>query len=121
MPGQIVSHESYLRIDVDFISLEDCFKAFRRGIDYREQNDAEDILVICNTDDCVEYQTKNGDSFLLTYDPIHKVMVMRMFFEEGDKVLKPLYIYNQREYQIACEFVRRIMGDKMDLMEEWLS
>ena len=121
MPGKIVPHETHLRVDTEFIELKDCFEAFRRGVEYREKNDSEDILVISNTTDLVEYQLKNGDSFIVTYDPIHRIIVMRGFFHEGDVVLKPLYIYNNREYQIACEFLRQIMHDKIDLKKEWLA
>lgn len=121
MPGKIVPHETYLRIDTEFIELKDCFEAFRRGVEYREKNDIDDILVICNAPDIIEYQLKNGDSFIVTYDPIHRIIVMRVFLHDEDITIKPVYIYNNREYQIACEFLRQIMHDKIDLKDEWIA
>lgn len=114
----IQSYDDHLRVDVDYISLKDCFEAFRRGVEHRD-NTLGDILLITNSPDTIEYQTSLGDSYLITYDPIHKVMVMRAFLRDDD-VLKPLYIYNQREYQIACEFLRSIMHEKIDLKGDWL-
>lgn len=121
MPGKIVTHDTHLTIDTDFMSLESCFNAFRRGVGYREQNDVDEILVICNTEDCVEYQTKLGDSVIITYDPVHSVIVMRIFVYTNDTVLKPLYVRNHREYQIACEFLRQVMSEKIDVKEEWIA
>lgn len=120
MPGKIVSHETFLTIDTEFIDLKQCFEAFRRGVKLQDKS-GEDILVICNSIDTIEYQLKNGDSFLITYDPVHRVIAMRMFLHEEDQVLKPLYIYNNREYQIACEFLRQIMGNRVEIDEEWLA
>lgn len=120
MPGKIVAHNTHLRIDTEFIELKDCFEAFRRGVEYREKNDVDDILVICNAPDIIEYQLKNGDSFIVTYDPIHRIIVMRVFLHDEDITIKPIYIYNNREYQIACEFLRQIMHDKIDLKDEWI-
>jgi len=121
MPGKIVAHDRYLTIDTEFMSLERCFNAFRRGMAYREQNDVDEILIICNTEDCVEYQTKLGDSVVITYDPVHYVIVMRIYVHTNDTVLKPLYIRNYREYQIACELLRQVMNEKIDVKEEWLA
>ena len=120
MPGKIVSHETFLTIDTEFIDLKQCFEAFRRGVELKDKS-GEDILVVCNSIDTIEYQLKNGDSFLLTYDPVHRVIAIRMFLYEGDQVLKPLYIYNNREYQIACEFIRQIMGNRIEIDKEWLA
>nr|DAN77392.1 MAG TPA: hypothetical protein [Caudoviricetes sp.] len=36
----IQSHEDHLRVDVDYISLKDCFEAFRRGVEHHA-NDSE--------------------------------------------------------------------------------
>lgn len=119
MPGKIVSHETFLTIDTEFIDLKQCFEAFRRGVEFQEKS-GEDILVICNSIDTIEYQLKNGDSFLITYDPVHRVIAMRMFLHEGDQMLKPMYIYNNREYQIACEFIRQVLSANLELKEEWL-
>lgn len=121
MPGKIVAHDTHLRIDTEFIELKDCFQAFRRGVEYREKNDVDDILVICNAPDIIEYQLKNGDSFVVTYDPIHRIIVMRVFLHDEDITIKPIYIYNNREYQIACEFLRQVMHDKIDLKDEWIA
>lgn len=120
MPGKIIANHTHLRIDTEFIELGDCFEAFRRGVEYKEKNDVEDILVICNTTDLIEYQLKNGDSVIVTHDPIHRIMVMRMFLHDENITVKPIYIYNNREYQIACEFLRQILHDKIDLKKEWL-
>lgn len=120
MPGKIVPYDTYLRIDTEFIDLASCFEAFRRGVEYHDKNDTDETLVICNTPDLIEYQLKNGDSFIVTYDPIHQIIVMRMFLHDEDITIKPIYIYNNREYQIACEFLRQIMHDKIDLKKEWL-
>ena len=119
MPGTLVAHDKYMTIDTDFIDLAECFKGFRRGVEYREKNDVDEILVICNTEDCVEYQTKLGDSVIITYDSVHSVIVMRIFVYTNDTVLKPLYVRNHREYQIACEFLRQVMSKKIDVKEEW--
>ena len=120
MPGKIVPYDTYLRIDTEFIDLASCFEAFRRGVEYRDKNNIGETLVICNTPDLIEYQLENGDSFIVTYDPIHQIIVMRMFLHDEDITIKPIYIYNNREYQIACEFLRQIMHDKIDLKKEWL-
>lgn len=120
MPGKIVPYDTYLRIDTEFIDLASCFEAFRRGVEYRDKNDIDETLVICNTPDLIEYQLKNGDSFIVTYDSIHQIIVMRMFLHDEDITIKPIYVYNNREYQIACEFLRQIMHDKIDLKKEWL-
>ena len=45
---------------------------------------------------------------------------MRLFLHDENVTVKPIYIYNNREYQIACEFLRQIMHDKIDLKKEWL-
>ena len=120
MPGKIVPYDTYLRIDTEFIDLASCFEAFRRGVEYRDKNDIDETLVICNTPDLIEYQLKNGDSIIVAYDPIHQIIVMRMFLHDEDIIIKPIYIYNNREYQIACAFLRQIMHDKIDLKKEWL-
>ena len=120
MPGKIVPHDTYLRIDTEFIDLASCFEAFRRGVEYRDKNGIDETLVLCNTPDLIEYQLKNGDSFIVTYDPIHQIIIMRMFLHDENITIKPIYIYNNREYQIACEFLRQIMHDKIDLKKEWL-
>lgn len=118
MPGQLVSHETYLSIDVEFIGLRECFEAYRRGMEYAEANNG--TLVITNAPDTLECQTKNQDSVLLTLDEIHNVLVMRIFLAD-DRIIKPIYIYNQREYQIACEFHRQILKGDLEPKEEWLS
>lgn len=121
MPGKIVPHENYIRIDTEFIELKDCFEAFRRGVEYKDKNGIEDVLFVTNSIDTIEYQLKNGDCFIVTYDPIHRIIVMRAFLHDEDIVIKPIYIYNNREYQIACDFLRQIMHNKIDLKKEWLA
>ena len=123
MSGQIIAHEDHLTVDVDFMDLKDYFNAFRKSIRYREEHDfgREEILVICDTEDCIEYQTKEGDSFIGTYDPVNKTITFRVFIYTEDKVLKPIYITNYREYQVACDFVRKIMEDKLNLKGEWIA
>ena len=119
--GKLVVHEKHMTIDGDFLSLEDCFEAFRRSVEYAESHRLEETLVISSSIDTVEFQRGNGNSVLATYDDIHKVIIMRIFLNEGDVVIKPIYIYNNREYQIACEFLRQIMHDKIDLKDEWIA
>ena len=45
---------------------------------------------------------------------------MRLFLNEGDVVIKPIYIYNHSEYQTACSFMRQVLGGQLDLKKEWL-
>lgn len=118
--GKLIVHENRLTIDGDFLSLEDCFEAFRRSIEYTETSVSDDILVIGNSIDTIEFQRPNGNSVLATYDDVHKVMIMRIFLNEGDRVIKPIYIYNHREYQIACNFMRQVMSDGLNVKDEWL-
>lgn len=118
--GKLVAHATRLTIDGEFLSLEDCFEAFRRSIEYAEANTRDEIIVICNSIDTIEYQRDNGNSVLATYDDLHKVMIMRIFLNEGDQVIKPIYIFNHREYQIACDFMRQVTSANLELKEEWL-
>lgn len=118
--GKLVPHKDHLTIECEFLSLKDCFEAFRRSIEYAETSVSDDILVISNSIDTIEFQRPNGNSLLATYDEVHKVMIMRIFLDEGDRVIKPIYIYNHREYQIACNFMRQVMSVNLDLKEEWL-
>lgn len=118
--GKLVVHEKRLTIDGDFLSLEDCFEAFRRSIEYAEENLVDEALIICNSVDTIEYQRTNGNSVLTTYDDVHKVMIMRIFLNEGDIVIKPIYIYNHSDYQVACNFMRQVLGGNLDLKNEWL-
>ena len=119
--GKLVAHATRLTIDGEFLSLEDCFEAFRRSIEYAENNLADEALIICNSIDVIEFQKPNGNSMIVTYDPVHKVMIMRIFLHEGDIVIKPIYIFNHREYQIACNFMRQVLSANLDLKEEWLA
>ena len=121
MPGKIVAHDTHLRIDTEFIELKDCFEAFRRSVEYAESHDIDDTLVISSSIDTVEFQRANGNSVLATYDDIHKVLIMRLFLNEGDVVIKPIYIYNHSEYQTACSFMRQVLGGQLDLKKEWLA
>lgn len=118
--GKLVAHATRLTIDGELLSLEDCFEAFRRSIEYAEAHTRDEIIVICNSIDTIEYQRDNGNSVLATYDDLHKVMIMRIFLDEGDVVIKPIYIFNHREYQIACNFMRQVLRENLDLKEEWL-
>lgn len=118
--GKLVAHATRITIDGEFLSLEDCFEAFRHSIEYAEVNTRDEIIVICNSIDTIEYQRDNGNSVLATYDDLHKVIIMRIFLNEGDQVIKPIYIFNHREYQIACDFVRQVTSGNLDLKEEWL-
>lgn len=118
--GKLVAHPNRITIDGEFLSLEDCFEAFRRSIEYAENNLADEALIICNSIDTIEFQKPNGNSVIVTYDPIHKVMIMRIFLHEGDVVIKPIYIFNHREYQIACNFMRQVLSWNLDLKKEWL-
>ena len=118
--GKLVAHPNRITIDGEFLSLEDCFEAFRRSIEYAEEHTRDEIIVICNSIDTVEYQRDNGNSVLLTYDDVHKVMIMRIFLNEGDQVIKPIYIFNHREYQIACDFMRQVTSANLKLKKEWL-
>lgn len=118
--GKLVAHADHLTIDVEFLSLEDCFEAFRRSIEYAEEHTRDEIIVICNSIDTIEYQRDNGNSILATYDDLHNVIIMRIFLNEGDQVIKPIYIFNYREYQIACNFMRQVTSANLDLKEEWL-
>ena len=119
--GKIVVHEKRLTIDGDFLSLEDCFEAFRRSVEYAESHRTQEIIVICNSVDTIEYQETNGNSILVTYDDVHKVMIMRVFLNEGDVVIKPIYIYNHSDYQTACSFMRQVISADLDLKKEWLA
>ena len=119
--GKLVVHEKYMTIDGEFLSLEDCFEAFRRSVEYAESHDIDDTLVISSSIDTVEFQRANGNSVLATYDDVHKVIIMRIFLNEGDVVIKPIYIYNHSEYQTACSFMRQIMVANLDLKKEWLA
>jgi len=119
--GKIFVHEKRLTIDGDFLSLEDCFEAFRRSVEYAESHDIDGTLVISSSIDTVEFQRANGNSVLATYDDIHKVLIMRLFLNEGDVVIKPIYIYNHSEYQTACSFMRQVLGGQLDLKKEWLA
>jgi len=56
----------------------------------------------------------------MTYDDVHKVIIMRIFLNEGDVVIKPIYIYNHSDYQTACSFMRQVMTVQIDLKKEWL-
>ena len=118
--GKLVAHPNRITIDGEFLSLEDCFEAFRRSIEYAEEHARDEIIVICNSIDTIEYQRDNGNSVLLTYDDVHKVMIMRIFLNEGDQVIKPIYIFNHREYQIACDFMRQVTSANLKLKKEWL-
>lgn len=40
--GKLIAHENRLTIDGDFLSLEDCFEAFRRSIEYADSHDIDD-------------------------------------------------------------------------------
>lgn len=119
--GKLIAHENRITIDGDFLSLEDCFEAFRRSIEYADSHDIDDTLVISNSIDTVEFQRANGNSVLVTYDDVHKVMIMRIFLNEGDVVIKPIYIYNHGDYQVACNFMRSVLGGNLDLKKEWLA
>lgn len=118
--GKLVAHPNRITIDGEFLSLEDCFEAFRRSIEYAEEHTRDEIIVICNSIDTIEYQRDNGNSVLVTYDDVHKVMIMRIFLNEGDQVIKPIYIFNHREYQIACDFMRQVTSANLNLKKEWL-
>ena len=118
--GKLVAHLNRITIDGEFLSLEDCFEAFRRSIEYAEEHTRDEIIVICNSIDTIEYQRDNGNSVLVTYDDVHKVMIMRIFLNEGDQVIKPIYIFNHREYQIACDFMRQVTSANLKLKKEWL-
>ena len=118
--GKLVAHPNRITIDGEFLSLEDCFEAFRRSIEYAEEHTRDEIIVICNSIDTIEYQRENGNSVLVTYDDVHKVMIMRIFLNEGDQVIKPIYIFNHREYQIACDFMRQVTSANLKLKKEWL-
>jgi len=118
--GKLVAHPNRITIDGEFLSLEDCFEAFRRSIEYAEEHTRDEIIVICNSIDTIEYQRDNGNSVLVTYDDVHKVMIMRIFLNEGDQVIKPIYIFNHREYQIACDFMRQVTSANLKLKKEWL-
>ena len=118
--GKLVAHPNRITIDGEFLSLEDCFEAFRRSIEYAEDHTRDEIIVICNSIDTIEYQRDNGNSVLLTYDDVHKVMIMRIFLNERDQVIKPIYIFNHREYQIACDFMRQVTSANLKLKKEWL-
>lgn len=118
--GKLVAHPNRITIDGEFLSLEDCFEAFRRSIEYAEEHTRDDAIVICNSIDTIEYQRDNGNSVLVTYDDVHKVMIMRIFLNEGDQVIKPIYIFNHREYQIACDFMRQVTSVNLNLKKEWL-
>lgn len=119
--GKLVAHKKHITIDGEFLSLEDCFEAFRRSVEYTEANNVEETLVISSSVDTVEFQRGNGNSVLVTYDDVHKVMIMRIFLNEGDVVIKPIYIYNHNEYQTACSFMRQVMVANLDLKKEWLA
>lgn len=118
--GKLIAHEKRITIDGDFLSLEDCFEALRRSVEYAEQNNLEDTLLISSSIDTIEFQRSNGNSVLVTYDDTHKVMIMRIFLHEGDIVIKPIYIYNHGDYQTACSFMRQVLGGQLDLKKEWL-
>lgn len=118
--GKLVAHPNRITIDGEFLSLEDCFEAFRRSIEYAEEHTRDEIIVICNSIDTIEYQRDNGNSVLVTYDDVHKVMIIRIFLNEGDQVIKPIYIFNHREYQIACDFMRQVTSANLKLKKEWL-
>lgn len=118
--GKLVAHPNRITIDGEFLGLEDCFEAFRRSIEYAEEHTRDEIIVICNSIDTIEYQRDNGNSVLVTYDDVHKVMIMRIFLNEGDQVIKPIYIFNHREYQIACDFMRQVTSANLKLKKEWL-
>lgn len=118
--GKLVAHPNRITIDGEFLNLEDCFEAFRHSIEYAEEHTRDEIIVICNSIDTIEYQRDNGNSVLVTYDDIHKVMIMRIFLNEGDQVIKPIYIFNHREYQIACDFMRQVTSANLKLKKEWL-
>lgn len=120
MAGKIVDHSSYLTVDAEFIGLQDCFEAYRRAVTYREKDESTNTLVITNSPDVIEYQEGDGNVVLLTRDDIHNVLVFRVFFSD-DRLIKPVYVYNQREYQIACEFVRRLLNGQLEPKEEWLA
>ena len=119
--GKLVAHKNRITIEGEFLSLEDCFEAFRRSIEYAEKNTRDELIIICNSIDTVEYQRENGNSVLMTYDDTHKVIIMRIFLDEGDRVIKPIYIYNHRDYQIACNFMRQVTTANLDLKKEWLA
>lgn len=119
--GKLVVHEKHMTIDGDFLSLEDCFEAFRRSVEYAESHDIDDTLVISSSIDTVEFQRGAGNSGLVTYDDVHKVMIMRIFINEGDVVIKPIYIYNHSDYQTACAFLRQVICGQLDLKKEWLA
>lgn len=119
--GKLVVHKNHITIDGDFLSLEDCFAAFRRSIEYAEKHDLDDTLVICNSVDTIECQRVNGNSLIVTYDDVHKVMIMRIFLYKMDVVIKPIYIYNQNDYQTACSFMRQVMSEEIELKKEWLA
>ena len=119
--GKLVVHEKHMTIDGDFLSLEDCFEAFRRSVEYAESHQLEETLVISSSVDTVEFQRGNGNSGLVTYDNVHKVIIMRIFLDEGDVVIKPIYIYNHSDYQTACSFLRQVHGGQLDLKKEWLA
>lgn len=119
--GKLVVHEKHMTIDGDFLSLEDCFEAFRRSIEYAENHALDDTLIISNSIDTVEFQRGNGNSVLVTYDDVHKVMIMRIFLNKDDTVIKPIYIYNHSDYQTACSFMRQVMVGNLDLKKEWLA
>ena len=119
--GKLVVHEKRITIDGDFLSLEDCFEAFRRSVEYAESHGIEDTLVISSSIDTVEFQRANGNSVLVTYDDVHKVIIMRLFLNEGDMVIKPIYIYNHSDYQVSCNFMRQVLGGQLELKKEWLA
>lgn len=119
--GKLVVHKKHMTIDGDFLSLEDCFEAFRRSVEYAESHRLEETLVISSSVDTVEFQRGNGNSVLMTYDDVHKVIIMRIFLDEGDVVIKPIYIYNHSDYQTACSFMRQVMTVQIDLKKEWLA
>ena len=118
--GQLVAHEDRLTIEGEFLSLKDCFEAFRRSVEYAENNIADETLIICNSIDVIEFQKPNGNSMIVTYDPVHKVIIMRIFLHEEDLVIKPIYIFNHREYQIACNFIRQVLNANLELKDAWL-
>lgn len=95
-------------------SLKDCFDDF--AADVRALGD--DVLLITDSDNVLEFQNKDEDSILVVHDAVHHCMIVNVYLSD-DRCIKPIYIYNCYEFLEAKQFVNDILsGDYIE--EEWI-
>lgn len=85
-------------------SLKACFEDFAAEV----RSLGDDVLIITDSDNVLEFQNKEQDSVLSVYDPVHHCLIINVYLAD-DRAVKPIYVYDCYEFLEAKRFIKDVL------------